>query len=134
MSDNEPEPVPQTEDTAPEPVQEPEPEPELELEPEPEPEDSAEDEDPGDGEDQGFSNLIPQSLVDSIRQQVESKGSEILNQHKDLVQSLATQVSGHAQTIQELQGHIAQLRDMKTNPKSAFLKAGYQIMQDQGLN
>ena len=83
-----------------------------------------------DEQDQGFASLIPSSLIDSIRQEVQSHGNEILQQHKDLVSGLVSQVQGHADTISQLQGHMEQLQDMKTNPRSAFLKAGYQVLQD----
>ena len=121
-------PEPVEEDPAPvEPVEAVEEEPGEDQDPEIE----DEIEDPGDEQSDGFSSLIPSTLVDSIRAEVQSHGTELLQQHKDLVQGLVSQVSGHANTIKEMQGHMETLRDMKTNPQSAFLKTGYQILQDQ---
>jgi hypothetical protein len=124
-------------------MQEPEPEQEPEPGSEPEPTPDSEEADEGNQENkegdeteaetegQGLFGLIPESLVENIRQQVSDHGKQILAEHKDMVSSLASQVSGHAQTIQDLQEHITQLRDMKTNPNSPFLKAGYQLLQNQ---
>lgn len=117
-----------------EPIQDPVPEPVSESEvpgdEQSESEVEEEIEDPGDEQSEELT-LIPGSLIDTIKTEIQSKGNDLHNQHKDLVQSVASQVTTHAETIQQLQGHVEQLRDMRTNPKSAFLKAGYQMLQDE---